>query len=108
LYIFAALLATLYNFSPLSVTLSNVGSFHLNKKKTSRSLAFYILISGMPTKLLKTSALDDSCNTGPQQIRGFKCPVTYRTSIPLLAHNISLFFTPQQSPVIFQYKKQRK
>jgi hypothetical protein len=55
----------------------------------------------------KTSALDDSCNSRPQEIRGFKCPVIYQTSI-ILVHYISVFFTPQQSPVIFQYKKQRK
>lgn len=70
-------------------------------------MTFYILISGTPTKLLKTSALHDSCNTEPQEIRGFKCPVTYQTSLLLLAHNVCVF-TPQQSPVIFQYKKRRK
>ena len=55
----------------------------------------------------KTSTLDDSCNNGPQEIRGFICQVIYQTSILLLPHNISVIFTPQQSPVIFQYKKHR-
>ena len=38
-------------------------------------------------KTFKTSALDDSCNSRPQEIQGFKCPVIYQIAILLLVDN---------------------